>query len=443
MRLSKMAATAITGMLIAVGTIPTAASAETPAQLQRRVNEMARNMEAMQKQMKMNAAVLKALKAQIQQNQAKVEAKVEKVRREARSRDPMDSADSKWHLAGYASTLFRTSLGDSRDPTFIAGNFNPGFHFQYKDLLLFEGELAFEIDEDGKTGLELEYTSLNLFATDFLTIAAGKFLSPIGQFQERLHPTWINKMSDPPAGFGHGGIQPLSEVGIMLRGAFKVGKPTTINYALFVGNGPQVELEGGELEAFEVEGFGRDDNANKTVGGRIGIVPVPHVEIGASIMAGKVQGKRVDGITGRVTSGNFLLWGVDAAFTKGPWDARFEYLSARLTSFLSQREPGDPTELIPRTDWTAWYVQVAYRMSGLTNRPVLRNFEPVLRYGKFRISGFRHFVLHGKPEEKISVGLNYWFSPSIVFKLTASRRDFTDPGTEDATEVLSQFAFGF
>lgn len=309
-RLAKVTATAaVTAMLIAVGAIPTATGAETPAQLQRRVNEMARNMEAMQKQMKTNAAVLKALKAQLQQNQAKVEAKITKVRREARAHDPMDSADSKWHLAGYASTLFRTSLGDSRHPTFVAGNFNPGFHFQYKDLLLFEGELEFEIGEDGKTELALEYTSLNLFVTDFLTIAAGKFLSPIGQFQERLHPTWINKMSDRPAGFGHGGIQPLSDVGVMLRGAFKVGKPTTINYALFVGNGPQVELDDGELEAFEVEGFGRDDNANKTVGGRIGILPVPHVEVGASIMAGKVQGKRVDGITGRVTSGRFLLVG--------------------------------------------------------------------------------------------------------------------------------------
>ncbi len=435
--LAKSVLAALVVSVLGATAMPSGAWAETNAQLQRRVQEMERQMGAMAEQLKKNAAVLSALKVQLKKN----ETKVEKVRREAKAHDPMESADSKWHLAGYASTSFRASDGDSREPTFLAGKFNPGFHFQYKDLLLFEAELEFEVGSDGKTELELEYSSLNIFATDFATIVAGKFLSPIGQFQERLHPDWINKLPDRPAGFGKGGVQPLSDVGAMVRGGFTVNP--TFNYALFIGNGPQVELEDGELEALELEGFGRDDNGNKFVGGRLGILPIPHVEVGASFMTGNVEGKRVDGIMGQVSEGSYLLWGVDAAYTKGSWDARFEYLAARLGGFMSQAEPGMPTEQIPRTDWDAWYAQLAYKLSGLTERAVLRNLEPVVRYGELHVNGFAPFVAKGAPEERISVGLNYWFSPSIVWKFAASWRDFRDTSANDPFEIQTQLAFGF
>jgi hypothetical protein len=151
----------------------------------------------------------------------------------------------------------------------------------------------------------------------------------------------------------------------------------------------------------------------------------------------------VAGTSGPVTEGDFTLWGVDAAYTRGAFDARVEYLDAEVDSFFSQREAGEPTELIPSTDFEAWYAQVAYRLSGLTKMPYVRNLEPVVRYGEVDAEGFEHFVEHTVPEDRFTVGLNYLFAPSLIAKLAVSWRDFEDPDSEDATEVRGQLAYGF
>ena len=249
------------------------------------------------------------LKSQI----AEVGRTAEAAAAEAKSLDP---AQSKWHLAGYASSGARVTDAANDPDTFLAGKFNPVFHYQYRDIVLFEGELEFEVESDGKTGVELEYATIDLLLHDAATLVAGKFLSPIGQFQERLHPDWINKLPDRPAGFGAGGVQPLSDVGLMLRGGFRLA-PLSFGYSVFAANGPQVELEGGELEAFELEGFGSDDTNDIAFGGRIGVLLWPYFELGGSFMTSDVEGKKQDDVTGAVSEGEYTLWGVDVAYTRG------------------------------------------------------------------------------------------------------------------------------
>ena len=364
--------------------------------------------------------------------------------------------DLNWHISGYADASYRASTGDeNRDGkinSFLAATFNPVFHFLYKDLLLFEGELAFAVGADGQTEVELEYGSIDWFVTDYAALAFGKFLSPVGYFRQNLHPTWINKLPLAPAGFGHGGVAPLTDLGVMVRGGFQGRRAfehdgsqvkPLFNYGFYVGNGPQLELEDGELEALEQEAFGLDDNNNKAMGGRVGIVPIPHLEFGASFMVSNVLGKKEEGVSGPVTDGRYTLWGADFGYTKGPWNIRAEYIKASLDSFWSQREEDEDTELIPATDWSAWYAQVAYRMTERTDHRILKNVELVARYGQFNASGFEHFVEHARPENRLSLGLNYWFSPSAVFKSAVARRDFTFEDNIDSTEYRAQFAYGF
>ena len=151
-------------------------------------------------------------------------------------------SDAKWHLAGYADAGF-TINDKASSNSFGGGQVNPILHFQYKDLLMFESELEFTTSGDGETNTELEYAQFDIFLNDYATLVAGKYISPIGQFKERLHPSWINKVADAPAGFGHDGVQPGSDTGLQLRGALPVGK-TKFTYALAVGNGPQTTFEG-------------------------------------------------------------------------------------------------------------------------------------------------------------------------------------------------------
>lgn len=333
-----------------------------------------------------------------------------------------ERATTKWHLAGYTDVGFISSTADDDEDSFEVGHFNPVFHWLYKDFLLVEAELQFEL-EDGDTTVDLEYADINYFVNDRLTLVAGKYLSPVGQFQERLHPTWVNKLPTPPAGFGHGGVQPLSDVGIQARGGIPVGN-ATLTYSVAVGNGPQGGHHGPELE-----GFGEDNNSDKAVSGRVGFLPMPNVEFGASFLTAKIPGEEAP--SGPVTEGDLDLWGLDAAYTPGPWDVRVEYLNSTLGEHFSRAGHGDETSsLIPETEWEAWYVQGARQFG---------KWEPVVRYGEFEAQGNPDWIESARKEW--TVGLNYLFAPSVIGKVAFQTVE-PDEG-EDFDRYLVQLAYGF
>ncbi|MEE8258792.1 MAG: hypothetical protein V3R20_03785, partial [Sphingomonadales bacterium] len=351
------------------------------------------------------------------------------------SRKVKKLADTQWHLSGYADAgaMFQTG-GD--DDSFVFGHFNPGFHFQYKDIVIFEAELEFEVSEDGETEVELEYAALDFLVHNNATIVIGKFLSPIGQFQERLHPTWINKIGNAPAGFGHDGAQPASEVGVQVRGGISIGKRSMVTYAVMVGNGPRMGHEAG----LELEGFGADDNQNKAFGGRIGILPLPYFEIGGSFMKAKVDGLEGFGEL-MPTTGDVTILGADAAYTRGPWDFRFEYLKLTRDPLNSAEEDGEEVEALEQMEMKAWYVQLAYRFSEITTSPILQRFEPVVRYGKFNISG-NHHLEEENAQTRLNIGVNYWIAPSLVARIGFEQRKFLVEGTKEK-RILLQAAYGF
>lgn len=354
-----------------------------------------------------------------------------------------ERATTQFHLAGYAFAGFTEN--DENTDSFGAGSFNPGFHFQYKDLMFFEAELEFSTDDDGATETELEYADMTWLAHDYLAIKAGKWLSPVGQFQERLHPAWINKLPNAPAGFGHGGAQPLSDVGVQFRGGIPLGS-SLFNYVLAVGNGPRIGHHGPELE-----GFGADDNGNKAVSGRIGFLPIPNVEIGVSFLRSAVDGEEAAGgpcdasaldEACEPTAGDFDLWGADFAITPGAWDIRGEYLNSELDALFSREGHGDAhTTRIPETEWEAWYVQAAYQLRGVTNIRFFQSLELVTRYGEFRVDGFNEFG--EDTQDRWSAGINYLFAPSVIAKLAFESRDFDDPDRTDDEQIVGQIAFGF
>lgn len=350
-----------------------------------------------------------------------LEQKLEAIELEAGAEE---RADSKWHLAGYADVGFESSNQDDTDDKFSVGHFNPVFHWLYKDNLLFEAELQIELEDDGTTSVAMEYVDLNYFVNDSLTLVAGQFLSPVGQFQERLHPTWINKLPNAPAGFGHGGVQPLSDVGVQARGGVPLGG-AIFGYALAVGNGPQGGHHGPELE-----GFNADNNSNKALSGRFGIfLPASQLEFGVSFLSAEVPGEEAD--AGAVTDGDLDLWGVDAAYTRAPWEFRAEYLDSSLSEHLGRAAHGDPsTSTLPETNWEAWYVQGARQFG---------KWEPVLRYSDYSADGYGPWTEETRSEG--TVGLNYLLAPSAILK-TAYQSVSPDEG-EDYEQFLVQFAYGF
>lgn len=355
-----------------------------------------------------------------------------------------DKSDTSWHLAGYADATFIVSDFDGQTTAdFDAARFNPAFHFQYKDLVLMEAEAEISVDGDGETEFELEYAQADIFLHDSAVLVVGQFLSPVGQFQERLHPTWINRMANPPPGFAHDGVQPTSEVGAMLRGGVSIGQAIA-TYAVAVGNGPRLGHEGGVV----FEGTGGDDNPDKALSGRLGILPLPYLEIGGSFLTGKVSGMAMpDEVGGLAPSdADVTLWGADAAYTRGSWDVRAEYLNATRDPINTLSDETDMVEALPKLKLEAWYGQIAYSLSGLTENKILQRFEPAVRYGEYKVAGLDELAEEAA-EKRLSIGLNYWLAPSIVTRGVLELRDFTareeDDPMSSETRFLLQFAYGF
>jgi len=323
--------------------------------------------------------------------------------------------DSRVHLGGYAAVGFTDAKNENA--SFGPVNFNPIFHYMYKDLVLLESELEIDI-EDGDTEVGLEYLTLDVFLNDYATILGGKFLSPVGFFRQNLHPTWVNKLPDAPPGFGHDEAAPVSELGAQVRGGFQISNPMYANYALYVSNGPILELNaaGDEIEAVEAEGTISNDDDKFTFGGRLGFLPIPMLELGVSGACCKVA-------LPDEPDRDYYVFDLDGAWQWRNLNLRGEYVRTKVGSQIASVAPEGQS-------WESYYAQVSYRF-------LPTKFEPVVRYTNYDST-------HADQDQKQwALGLNYVLAPQAIGKISYEFNDgLTDEPTDD-DRFLLQFAYGF
>lgn len=355
---------------------------------------------------------LDGLRNEIQANKVAIQA--------TQSSTALTDVTSVTHLSGYASADY---VSVENGPAAFVANFNPMFHFLYGNKLLWEAELEVEVSEAGDTEIGLEYTTVDWFLNDKLTLIAGKFLSPIGNFRQNLHPSWINKLPSAPPGFGHDGAAPISEVGVQLRGVAPMGN-RRLNYAFYLGNGPKIEGEDGEIHAVEAEGLASDPDDEKVFGGRVAFLPIPHFELAVSGATGDVAVVEDDGtdIEGDPTRGYQVL-GFDASYRWNNLDLRGEY--------VKQEVDPNPLSIAPEGGtWETWYAQAAYKFAD-------GKLEGVARYTDFQSP-------HADDtQEQLALGINYLITPSAMLKF-GYESNTGEPGEiTDADRWIIQIAYGY
>ena len=362
---------------------------------------------------------------------ANLESQIAALREDVKSNN-LDTL-SKLHMAGYAN-VDAIAGSDRQEDGFTAARFAPIFHFQFSDRVLFEGELEIETNADGETEIATEYATIDLILNDYMALVAGKFLSPIGQFRQNIHPSWINKLPTAPVGFGHGGAAPLSDLGVQLRGGIPLSGSMRANYALFTSNGPTLLVDGhGDEVELEMETEAASSNAdgNFVYGGRIGFLPVPALELGLSGALGKVgvaEGHAVSELAAGEPDRDYTVLGADAVYNLDTLQLRGEFIQQTVGS-----EAGSTIadgEVTGELDFTAWYAQAAYRLPDT-------KWEGVARIGDLdtpNADGNR---------SQWSVGVNYLFANNVIIKAAYTVDDYDDNAIDDDERFNVQLAYGF
>ncbi len=358
------------------------------------------------------------------------ETDIEKLRAEVDALKTQVESAAEWktpttlvHLAGYADVGYTDSKSEAG--SFNVGTFAPIFHYQFNESVMLEAELEFSINEEGTTDVGLDYMTIDIFMGDYAALVVGKFLSPLGQFRQNLHPSWINKMASAPVGFGHDQAAPNAEIGAMVRGGFPMSG-IYANYAAYLGNGATLEADANEVEKIETPGLNKDGDGKKVGGGRFGLYfPTQKLDLGLSAATGKVSVRSGSSATGFIydEGRSYDVLGADFTWHLNQLDVRGEYVKQEYGAQAS-------SVAADAGSWEAWYIQAAYGFGAA-------KWEAVVRYGEYDTP-------HDSQDKNQSmVGINYLFASNVIGKVDYEFNDNPNAGLISDDRLLLQLAYGF
>ncbi len=318
-------------------------------------------------------------------------------------------------------------------------SFNPVLLWRQGSNFLFESELEMEY-MNNEFSLDIGYANATYLVTKGLSVKVGKILIPFGTFSERLHPSWVNKLSTAPLGMGHmDGMSPMADIGIDIRGGLQIGL-SKLNYSFYVVNGPRLDdgiaspTDAGKL-TFENN---NDNNNNKAIGSRIGFLPFTNssLEIGVSAYYAK-PGSETSPFAGDTMNQNLnyknvtaMLTAFDLTYVKqlspisGVIDIRGQYNLSNVSN-ATYYSSIDSMQYTFTNKSSAYYVQFSYRPSMVDN-DILRNFELVTRYSAYTTP---KYSLWYSDQTQMEIGLNYWIGWRSVIKFSYQYTDGTIAGT--------------
>jgi hypothetical protein len=344
------------------------------------------------------------------------------------------------------STTAANGAGRPSTPgAFYFGEFTPDFLLKLNDWIFLEAEIS--VGPSASVG---SFAQADFFINDWLTIIAGRFVAPIGWFNERLNNPFINKLPADAPGSGpllwQQVLPAMSLLGVQAQGAFYLGcSPFKMEYNAYISNGLNLTpaapgaptlTELANLENMEST-FNPTITNDKAIGGRVGFWwPEAGLAFGVS---GLVNGDYVAG----GFEDSLSLWAFDFNYHKGDWDFRAEYgmvhqQAGSFAPFAPIRREG-------------FYAQLAYRPWDCPCKYV-QNTELVYRYAYVTFPGIDaqelDLTAFNTPmdvpvrRQQNEFGVNYYFYPRLVLKMAYQINDEPKFHLHD-NQFIAELAWGW
>ncbi len=211
---------------------------------------------------------------------------------------------------------------------------------------------------------DLTFAYVDYALVDEVTLRAGKFLLPFNVYNERLYRADVAKLASPP--FINSIMLPVkhSETGIQLYGMLDTGTDIGVDWSAYVVNGL---------------GLGIDDDSDKAVGSRVGVVTPVGFGMGLS---GYYMSDMSD-------DESLTMLGADVCYEFEGLQLRGEYLRSKIDESVD-----------------GFYLQAAYAF--------LDRYEVVARYDE------------ADDIDRTTLGANYKLTEDLTFRLSYEWNDLED-----------------
>jgi hypothetical protein len=263
--------------------------------------------------------------------------------------------------------------------------------------------------------IDLDFAFAEWKFSDRIKLRAGVVPQPFGISTELFDVGTLRPfLALPQAVYGPVGLTSEAYWGVGFTGSAPVGSSWRLAYDLYGGgtvleefHAPEHFLEGELLEAGEGHG---EETTNDVIGGRIVLeTPIAGLRFGASAQTGDEVG-----------AGRRSIAAAQLEYLTHKWSARSEYAHENVKDDLIVH---------------GVYAEVAYRIDP--------HWQVATQYGRLTTEPFAVDITAGRSlvsHRELALGLNYWFHPAFVCKLSYHRVNgnrFAAPAPEDLAALVA------
>lgn len=408
---------------------PSGSPDDRVADLERRLDENARVIEAL-------SARVKELEARLPPAPAAAPAAAEPAdtpeRLAAVEKEVSDLAaasatarsESAMVVHGFADVDAGTRSADNPDNKgFTVGSLDfyltPEFGERVRTLF----ELNFEVEESGDVATDLERAQIGYQVGDNTTVWLGRFHTPYGYYNNAFHHGQQISMALRRPRFlafeDQGGVMPAHTVGLWFTGSRRAGDGR-LSYDAYVGNAQRIE--DGTLN---MEQAGLKD-AEMLIGGNVGYAPggaLEGLKFGASFFSADILDDAL--VANRTRVRNV---GVYAVYDTDQWENLVEW-------YHFDDEDHSGSTGTHRSD--AGFIQLAYRIG---------RFAPYARYERSSLDQADNFFAaqtSGGSYHRSAIGIRFDVDLSAALKLEFARTTNMDRDLDEFSEAMMQYAIRF